>query len=683
MANIDLNTRVIQNVNSEDLVAVLNGIIDAELNKDIAEMNTVLIDDCVDALLEIEKERNKHFAVLVPFISPNEFLRIIQPNKNNWKNLSVFARAGIVAAVLASTTITVNAAYKSVTGNDLYEEVGNAIYSKLAEWGLVDKKDKDEFVYIEKTTAGETTNVIEEITEQETSKTVKLAKPQSKTQIDQFDGEDDDIEEITTRSYIDQLDGEDDDDETTTRRKPVPTTVTPVTAPTSSEDEQVILLSLSADYSDDFKLDYIYGETLSYDGLTLTAHYSDGSSREVKLSECNYTKSVDMTRTADYTLRIIYEKCVITIDITVRPDDYTRGAEICENDLYDYMLTSKGAYITKYKGSETVIDIDTIDGSRVVAIGANVFDGLDITDFSSENCEKIFGEAFKNCTKLETCYTPRVKYIGSSAFENDAALSVPVFNYDLSYIGTAAYKNSGIKELYLTPYIKNVPDELCENCADLTTVDLRGAETVGKNAFSDCISLKTVNGTDGLTEAYDFAFYNCSQAEFENKPAKLTYAGTNAFAYCNKIEFGKLYITAVSPYAFAYCHNLTEVEIDGKVRIIPEGSFRGTHLEKLTLNEGTQEIDDTAFMSTSITEVYLPSSVTRIGTYGLYSVKLKDVYCTKNLKTIETSAFFRSKLTLHVYKNSYAHNYAIENNIKYEIIDDGENGVIQLEGEDD
>ena len=102
----------------------------------------------------------------------------------------------------------------------------------------------------------------------------------------------------------------------------------------------------------------------------------------------------------------------------------------------------------------------------------------------------------------------------------------------------------------------------------------------------------------------------------------------------------------------------------------------------MTFNEGTQVIDDTAFMSTIITEVHLPTSLTKIGTYGLYSTKLRDVYCPKSLTSIGTSAFYRTRLTMHVYKNSYAHNFAIDNNIKYVLIDDGQE-IVQIDGDDD
>lgn len=696
MANLDINTKIINNINNDDLEAALNEIIDNELSKDFDCMNTELIDSCVNALLELEKEKNASFAVFIPLMSSKEFLNRISPSRFNWHNLNTFTRASIIAALIASTTLTANAAYESFTGVNIIAEIGNALQTKLKELGVINddtdassEYSRDKALEITTTPEEPTTELIderEEVTGIAVNK--RISKIDDKPVIEQFDGEDDEDEETTTKPQIHQFEGIDDDEETPTeestteKHKPEPTTVKPIIVPTSDDETNAELEALSADFNDAFKVDYVYGEQLSYDGLTLTAHYTDGSSKIVDISECNYTKSVDMNVTADYTLRIIYNKCVVTIDITVRPDEFTRGAEICENELFEYMLTKNGAYITKYKGFEKSLDIDSIDGNKVYAIAAEVFSATDIETVTAENCEIIFDGAFKDCTELESCYTPRAKRIGSSAFENCEKLTQPVFSDNLSYIGAAAYKNSGITELLLKSYIDSIPAEMCENCANLTIVDLRGAEAVGRNAFSECASLTQVSGTDGLKKADDFAFYNCTQAEFDEKPTKLTAVGNSAFAYCNNIVFGRLYLSELDKFAFMYCHKLTEIEISGSVKIVPEGVFRGAHLTDVTFNNGTQEIDDMAFMSTSIEKAELPSSLTRIGTYGLYSIKLKEIYCSRNLKTIESSAFFKTKLTMYVYNSSAAHVYAVENNIRYEIIDDS-SGVIQFEGEDD
>ncbi|MBQ7204138.1 MAG: leucine-rich repeat protein [Eubacterium sp.] len=699
MANIDINARVIDNVKNDDIVSILNSIIDDELQKDVSLMNTELIDECVNALLQLEKEDNQ-LAALIPLMGSDDFLQKIQPKLYAWKNMNVFLRAGIIASIIASTTFTANAAYEKVTGVNVLGNITTSIQSKLIDWGLI-KDEQEELIPVKKTEES-TTAPIREIEEDDEIKVKPVVKTKSNndkttnhgienlngdddekptdTGILNFNGDDDetptdngidqlndDDDENTTESGIDQFEGDDDEIEDDTSRKPEPTTEEPV-APAKPESDEVVFKGLSVEYDDNFKLDYIYGEKLSYDGIKLTAIYSNGNREPVSLNDCSYTKSVNMNVTADYTLRIIYKNCVVKIDITVRPDDETRGSQICENDLFDYLLTKKGAYITKYKGNETNIDLDKIDGYGVYAIAAQVFKGTDITDFTSDTVIKVFDSAFKDCSELVSCYTPRAEYIGNNAFENCVKLPHPVFSDYITHLGTAAYKNSGIEELLIKNNLVNISDELCENCSKLKALNLCGAEKIGKYAFSECTALASVLGTANIKEAEDFAFYNCSEAVFDEKPTALHKAGENAFAYCHKVDFGKLSIDSVDKYAFAYCYLLSGAEISGDIRVVPEGAFRGSHMTELILNEGTEEIYDTAFMSTSIVTVHLPSTLKSIGTYGLYSIKLREVYCNKALEEIGTSAFFKSKLKLYVFENTYAHTYAVENDINYELI---------------
>ena len=68
------------------------------------------------------------------------------------------------------------------------------------------------------------------------------------------------------------------------------------------------VIGFNAQLGESFKSHYIYGEQLSYDGLTLTADWSDGTTKPVALKNCTYTTQVNMNRTADVTLHIACNK---------------------------------------------------------------------------------------------------------------------------------------------------------------------------------------------------------------------------------------------------------------------------------------------------------------------------------------------------------------------------------------
>ena len=138
MARININKQTVANIADDDIIKTLQKMIFVELEKPEEEVNTDFVDECVNALLEIEKDENKGFAVLVPLVSSEQFLQnITKTHTLTWKNLNKAIKIAIVAAALAGSTFTANAAVKAVTGVDVIEELQNATKEKLIDWGII------------------------------------------------------------------------------------------------------------------------------------------------------------------------------------------------------------------------------------------------------------------------------------------------------------------------------------------------------------------------------------------------------------------------------------------------------------------------------------------------------------------------------------------------------------------
>lgn len=688
MACINVNSKVMNNFKSEDLIAMLNSVIDSELAKDESQVNTALVNDCVDAIISIEQDEDNTFSALIPRLSADEFLKQILPHNNSWKNLNVFLRAGIVAAVIASTTLTANAAVEAITGVNVMKNIGSAVHDKFEDWGLISKQGIDQFEGEDDdddTTAPSTT----ETTTQQTTETTAapdVTKPnetttnhnnnEDKTTTNSGD-ENKTTEKETTASV--------DPSKPNTTRKPVPpTTVNNVTEP--NKEDKVYLVGIRAEF-DNFKTDYIYGEKLTYEGLKLTRVYSDDSEKELALELCDYTTAVNMNVTADYTLRIIYQACVVTVDITVRPDENTRGAEICKSGDYDYLLTKDGAYITAYNGSDTTLNLNEIDGNQVIAVCTGVFANTEVESVTAENVKTIYPDAFKNCANLKDCYTPRATYVGDSAFENCTLLDEAVFSDNADYLGTDVYKKTALERLVVPSGITQIPDGLCDECASLKYVVFEGAVTkIGTKAFNECKALVEVTGTENITEVQDYAFYECENVNFDEALKQLEKAGDGAFAYCRSLDFGPLKLKAVGMQSFIACTKLTSVELLHGITVVPFEAFRAAHINTLVLPQGIKKIDNGAFMSINVTSIQLPNSLEEIGQYGLYITRLRTVSFGKNVKSINASAFYRSsRLKFYVYDNTTPLSYAVDNKIAYEIIEDinPDDRIDQMVGEDD
>lgn len=690
MAYIRVDDRVIHNFKSDNLEAMLNSIIDAELSKDVSQVNTKLVNECIDALIGIEQEQDDKFNVLVPLIPPDKFLNKIKPNHFSWKNANVFVRAGVAAAVIAGSTFTVNAAVEGITGVNLIQSVTDSVQSKLEKWGLVNKTgidvidgeddDDDMIINIEETTTVPTTtkeDVQEKITEiavtepssTEAETTSETTKPTTETTTKKKPnttvlGSKEDESDTTTSTTEPPT-------ETTTNKPVEPTTEKPVVTPPAAE-EVVRFTGLSAEYKN-FRTDYIYGEKLSYDGLILKANYSNGTYEIVDIEDCSYTKNIDMTVTADYTLRIIYNGSILSINITVRPDEETRGSKICQNDLYDYLLTDRGAYITDYSGDETNIVLSQVDGNDVIAIGSGVFAGKKVEFFNADNVQKIFPNAFRDCKQLVDCYTPRATYIGDNAFDGCVKLGEAVFSYNLNYLGKAAYRNTAIKEIVIPYGITEIPMSLCEECNSLEIVELQGKVTIINDlAFASCTALDKITGVSEVTRVGDYAFADDVLVNSDKPFDKLETVGKYAFSKCNSLDIGTLpSLKKFGIASFEYCYLLKSVAIPEDMTEIPKSAFAGTRLTSLELHDGITKIGDYAFMSTMLTEIKLPQSVAKIGTRAFYTTRLRRVYFYNPEVIIDDDVFFAgTRLTFYAYENSTAMRYAEEYDITCEIIEE-------------
>lgn len=149
--------------------------------------------------------------------------------------------------------------------------------------------------------------------------------------------------------------------------------------------------------------------------------------------------------------------------------------------------------------------------------------------------------------------------------------------------GTGAFARSDMTSVVIPDSVTEIGNNSFNNCADLVSVQISegsSLESIGRNAFSGCSSLAEMYIPAGVTSVGDSAFNNCGAINF-------TVAEGNA-AY--RSENGHLIENAANMLIRA-----------GQSGEIPEG---------------VQTIGDRAFSrSATVTELYIPSSVTQIGNY--------------------------------------------------------------------
>lgn len=648
-----LNYALSDGKSNEDIIMFLNQVIDEELEKENPDCD--LIDDCINTIDEMQKDDCVAPALRL-VLTCKSIKEIVNPKRKSWKQLNFAFRAAIVAAIIVSGTFTVNAAVEAITGVNVIETIKNSVSSYM---------NNDEKGAL-------TTEILVPVNESFTAN----ATPETTTEVEEIYSRwhESTVTEQTTK-HIKETSGK---EESTTQnniseREPIGTTQI-VTEPTDpyTKPSGITLIGIKAVF-DNFKTAYIFGEELTYDGLTIYAQYSDNSEKQIPLSQCSYSKNLDMNVTADYTLYVTYKACTVKVNITVRPDEATRMSKICQSGDWDYLLNDNGAYITGYNGSERNISVNEIDENNIYAVASKTFKDSDITSFSSETVRFIYPQAFENCKSLLNCNTPNAISIGSNAFRGDESLSTIRFSDALESLDSGAFESTALTELSIPEGITVIPERLCNNCQSLERVTLMGSvEDVGDMAFNACLNLKVFNGAGKIKNVGDFAFSENELMKLDVIP-QLENVGDSAFAYCASIEFGDIgeSFKALGVASFDNCEGITGITIPSCVEIVPQACFNGVDLTSIVIENGVKQIKASAFRSNDSASIVIPQSVEYIGEYAFYSTKLRNVRIESLTAEIAQNAFYVSRrLTLQVYENSTAQDFAVQYSVKYEFIEE-------------
>lgn len=634
------------NDNNVEIIEYLNSVIDEELLKDNPDCD--LIDECINTIYELENS-DEYAPALRIALTSESIKKLVNPTRTSWKRLNLALRVAIVAAIIATSTFTVNAAVVAITGVNLIEKFTNTITEYFNNNdNNEDKGNLNKVVYAPVTT----------------TTTIKGASNLEDTKISPSE-----INSVTTTDKV-ELNGS----TTKQKYKPINTTekVTQPTDPYKKPTEKVEFTGIRAEFKD-FKTAYIYGEELSYNGLTIYAEYSDNSEQVVPLSKCAYSKNLDMNKTTDYTLSVTYKGCTVKADITVRPDEATRFSDVCNNKEYDYLKTKKGAYITAYKGTSKSIVLDNVDGEKVYALTTKVFADSDIKSFSSNSIEIVYPSAFENCSSLINCNIPKATSIGDKAFKDCNSLTSFDLNDDLTKLGKFTFESSGITSLSIPSGITVIPDMLCNNCESLQNVTFNGkVTTIGQMAFNSCYELTLVKGTGYIKNVEHSAFCDNENMTFDVIP-NLENIGASAFAKCESVEFGKIgsSFKSLGANAFEGCKGITEAIITKNIEVVPASCFDGVDLTKLVIENGVKRINMSAFRGFDITELTIPASVEYIGDYALYSTTLRNITIESRNVEIADMAFYKSRrTTLSVYENSTAHRFAVDNELRFNLMEE-------------
>ena len=321
--------------------------------------------------------------------------------------------------------------------------------------------------------------------------------------------------------------------------------------------------------------------------------------------DSSYTQAFDSTKRIDSNI-VLYAKWRILDD----------GQAIIASDYFDInglvLTMNKKNYI---ESTEDVFDLrnkfSTSTGSSWRA-------------FTSPNCDQ------------PTEITTRMANVSAGwndiyvMVENLTTYENQIYRLKIYKYPTIVYRelNDGFLE------IQSVSD-----CADVLFPDdkINNITSIGKNAFSSCPSLRTLQKLPKLTNIGPSAFANCKRLTNIEIPDSVTSIGLGAFYGCTGLT--SIYYTG---YVAGWCRisGLYNLMSSSRTLYIDGNKVEG----ELTIPDSVTSIGSGAFYGCiGLTSITIPDSVTSIGEYAFCAcIGLTSITIPDSVTSIGVSAFYRT-----------------------------------------
>ena len=269
---------------------------------------------------------------------------------------------------------------------------------------------------------------------------------------------------------------------------------------------------------------------------------------------------------------------------------------------------------TKASGS---LDLSEID-SAITSIPARAFRGL--TGFTSVVLPKtitaVGDYAFAYCSDV-------------TSFKFKEGVNSPTYDNDLTIIGIAAFRGSGISKIVLSNAITTIGANAFSNCTGLTDFSFASSPTdlklIDNYAFYGCTGITAFTVPASVTTIGNYCFqYSAIQTINFEAGAQLQKTGTGCFSDCaDLVTIGQFpsTFTMIGTYTFRGCQSLTTLDFSTSgITSIAESAFRG---------------------NTALQYVYLSDKVTSIGNYAFYQCGelLQVIMSGANVVSVGNSAF--------------------------------------------
>ena len=337
---------------------------------------------------------------------------------------------------------------------------------------------------------------------------------------------------------------------------------------------------------------------------------------------------------------------------------------------------------------------DSINGSTVVEIGYDAFWGWKNLEKVTipESVTTLSSSVFRDCSNLTSVNIPKgVTMIGAWAFCGCSKIDNIEIPDGITVISRNAFTNcTNLKNLKISDNIEKIMFMAFYECSNLSNIELPNKlKTIEADVFSGCESLTSVTIPASVTSIGSGAFARCSsltKIEVSNDNTKyksedgvlFNKESTELMCYPGGKKDTSYIVpsstTKIWGLAFSGCTNLTSLEIPNGVTTIGNLAFYYSSITNIKIPNSITSIGQEAFSGcTGLTKIEIPSSVTKIENYAFNKCEnLTKIAVPSTVTDIGNYAFKACpNITIYCKSNSYAKQYAEENNIEYCIDETG------------
>ncbi|MDU7032316.1 MAG: leucine-rich repeat protein [Finegoldia magna] len=372
-----------------------------------------------------------------------------------------------------------------------------------------------------------------------------------------------------------------------------------------------------------------------------------------------------ITQLLNNTYEFYLDKCT-TIEVK-----YTQKSTE-PNDANDFDFDATTGTIIDYKpyARKDVIIPEKINGVEVKHIAEYAFYNKGLNSVKIPNTVISIGDLAFNGNNLGKVTIPdSVEEIGSGAFKS-AGITKVTLPENIKKLGKAALEDNKIKEFTIPKSITKIPESLLENnilnnivipstVTEIETkafksnelTDVKFADSVKKIdmlAFADNNIKKVELAKD--CDVHPLAFDSNVETNIPKKPEKEV-SEEKDFVFDKNTQTITEYIGNDLVVKIPKQIDGVDVKAIGGfedffgIKKIKVGAFQDKGIMKLTIPEGVETIDDSAFKNNIIKEVVLPQSLNKIGKEAFSDNKLETITIPKNVSRIEDGTFRNNNLS--------------------------------------